>query len=162
MFNPPLGTCEVKLPRLLHVAVLAGFALVATAAPAQTAESAADIRTSFDEVAWAVAPIKSRADLDEYMAKYVSTNNPLLWLSPDARQRFLNHLVFGDDGLLTVPYRDVEAELTLSQAYRLAALFGQQFYVATGLPDIRVVTDADRAVDAWRQAYLRVRRQPSQ
>jgi hypothetical protein len=143
---------------LRNGALLAVLAAVAASAQAQDAISPLELRSSFNETAWAVAPIHSREQLDDYMAKYDSPNNPLLWLSPDARRRFLQHAEFGYGRLVTIYYDDVEAELTLSQAYRLAALFGQQFIIATNVPDIRVVTEEDRIVDAWRQAYVRAER----
>jgi len=127
----------------------AGASRSAIDAPADRTE---EILSLFDALCFATPLIRSRAELDEYMAQYTSSNNPLSWLSPDARRRFLNDLEFSERGSMNFPSADIEAELTLSQAYRIAALFGKQSHLQF-MPDIRVVSDEDRAVDAWRELY---------
>jgi hypothetical protein len=146
--------------RSILAAAAAGLGTAASRAVAAD-PSKGEILSLFNALGFATPLIKSRAQLDEYMAQYTSSNNPLSWLSPAARSRFLNALEFSDRGLMNFPYRDIEAELTLSQAYRIMALFGAQTFL-TFVPDIRVVSDEDRAVDAWRQLYApQKRRRPS-
>ncbi|MFC6841050.1 hypothetical protein [Xanthomonas theicola] len=57
------------------------------------------------------APIKSRADLRGYLAA-VPADSPLRRLTPGARKRFIDSLVFSPSGLASYSYEDIASELT--------------------------------------------------
>lgn len=71
------------------------------------------------------APIRSQGDLARHISQS-SNKSPLNALSRDARARFLSSLRFGERGLASFQYSDLEAELTPTQIYTLLSLFGQQ------------------------------------
>jgi hypothetical protein len=99
------------------------------------------------------ALIRNRQELDDFMRMNTGSMNPLNQLSPDGRRRFLAGLDFDELSQGGFPDTfDIEAELTLSQAWRLLGLFGAQWAVEL-MPDIRVESKDDRAIDQWRQAF---------
>ena len=124
---------------LLLASPLAAMAASATATP-PAADAALERAT---------APIRSRAALAEYLAANHSASDPLRALSPAARERFVASLQFGPDGAASAITTDLQSELSAAQAYRVLALFGLQTALA-GLPPLRVDSEDDRAVDAWR------------
>ena len=71
------------------------------------------------------APVNSKALLDAYLEKPVK-DNPLTYLSEAARRRFVASLTFNENGLTGFRYDDLEAELTVTQAYEVLRLFGAQ------------------------------------
>ena len=71
------------------------------------------------------APIKSYADLRNYLAAEPSSS-PLNRLSPVAKTRFLESLVFTERGLGGYSYEPLKGELTASQIYDVLSLFGAQ------------------------------------
>jgi hypothetical protein len=109
--------------------LLAGFASTAFSAnPRIHSDERIDRAIEAQELATALAPIKSRLDLIRYMANNRSNpDNPLNALSPRNKQRFLNSLRFGAEGLASFSYVELEASgLTVKQAYRLLGLFGAE------------------------------------
>ncbi|MFC7520178.1 hypothetical protein ACFQS6_08195 [Xanthomonas populi] len=82
-----------------------------------------------------VAPIRSQAELQEYL-RVLPARSPLKFLSPVAREKFLNSLVFSRNGLASYSYKDLAIELTALEAYKVLALFGQQATV-TLIPGLR-------------------------
>ena len=90
-----------------------------------------------------MAPIKSEADLGTYL-KTAGEGSPLMALSPGARRRFMQGLMFNENGLVGYGYEPLARELSASQAYRILALFGAQR--TTPLVHARVESDADRVV----------------
>jgi len=105
---------------------------------------AADLEQQRD-VRLAMAPVRSRAQLAEYIARTPAAASPLARLSPHARDRFVASLVFNDKGLAGFRYADLEDELTASEAYRLLALFGAEDIVPR-LTRLRVETPTDRMI----------------
>lgn len=73
-------------------------------------------------------PITSRAALDAYLRDTPPANSPLDWLTPGARRRFLDSLVYRERGLGGMSLADLRYELTREQAYTLLRLFGAQDY----------------------------------
>lgn len=73
-------------------------------------------------------PITSRAALDAYMRDTPPANSPLGWLTPGARRRFIDSLIYREHGLGGMDLGDVRYELTREQAYTLLQLFGAQSY----------------------------------
>lgn len=71
-------------------------------------------------------PIATRAELDTYLRDTPPANSPLSWLTPDAKRRFLDSLVFQEHGLGGMNLGDLRYELTREQAYVLLQLFGAQ------------------------------------
>ncbi|HZP64927.1 MAG TPA: hypothetical protein VFB32_01345 [Rudaea sp.] len=74
----------------------------------------------------AVAPITSKAELAEHLHSTPRGASPLDVLSPGAKRRFLASLRFGEHGLASYAYDDLEAECTSAQIYRILSLFGVQ------------------------------------
>jgi hypothetical protein len=99
------------------------------------------------ELAYLLAPIKTKEDLDRYLAdlrQNPEAQSPLYALTPAARDRFLNSLVFTQGGIGGYYYADMQAQLSASQAYRLLSLFGAQH--TTYLVNARVETRADQLI----------------
>jgi len=87
-----------------------------------------------------LAPVKSQLELGVYLQSAKPT--PLDWLSPSAKRRFLASLTFNESGLTGFDYSDLRAELTVTQVYRVLAVFGAQ-RVAPSIKGVRAETDAD-------------------
>jgi hypothetical protein len=83
--------------------------------------------------------IRSADDLDAYVR--ATTRSPLDRLSPLAKQRFLDSLVFGDTGLGGFQYSDLEAELTPDEIQQILGLFAMER--ATSL----ITGETDKAQD---------------
>lgn len=101
---------------LLAVALLAGTPLAANA-------QATDSSTSTPS-----APIKSRAALDAYLSAHAGMQTPLDLLPPRARQRFLDSLVFGSDGVGGFSTAELATELTPGEIEQVLALFDATQY----------------------------------
>jgi hypothetical protein len=101
--------------------------------------------TTREAIELAMAPIKSRADLQQYLAEKHIKPSPLDTLSPAAKQRFISSLKFNEHGITTFDYRDLEAGLTSTQIYRVLALFGVQ-HDSSLLRHAKIQTPTDRNV----------------
>jgi hypothetical protein len=86
--------------------------------------------------------ITSAHALDVYLRTTPST--PFDRLSSDAKQRFLSSLVFGDKGVGSFRYTDLEA-LSASEIADILRLFGVERTTSL-IKDARVSTEADREV----------------
>ena len=73
-------------------------------------------------------PITSRAALDAYQRDTPPESSPLSWLTPGARRRFIDSLVYREHGLGGMSLADLRYELTREQAYAVLQLFGAQNY----------------------------------
>lgn len=93
-----------------------------------------------------LAPIKSARDLDQHLAAQLGRGSPLDALSAHARERFLGSLSFNGGGLTGYRYDDVEAELSVTQAFELLSLFGAQDTVR--ILQLRQTTDRDSRLQA--------------
>lgn len=96
------------------------------------------------QIAYELAPVKSAADLQKFLAKGTD-RTPLAALSPGARQRFLQSLVFTEKGLASFKYDDLRTELTATQIYQVLSLFGAQRSTGT-IPGLRVQSRADTLI----------------
>lgn len=90
------------------------------------------------QLAWKIAPVKTEEDLYALLR----TENPLDLLSPDAKERFIQSLVFRPTGLGSFYVTDLKAELTVTEIYEVLALFGQQEF-AKKMTTARVETNLD-------------------
>jgi hypothetical protein len=104
------------------------------------AEYSAKQRERLDFIA---APIKSRSDLDEYIRITPKHLSPLQLLSDGGRKRFLDSLVFNENGLAGYDYVDLAMELRPTQAVRVLSLFGAQRTVSM-LPFRNVESPLDK------------------
>ena len=77
--------------------------------------------------------IRSKAQLDAYLRAHAGQPTPLDALTPGARARFLDGLVFGSRGLAGFDTQDL-AQLTREQGRQLLALFGAERYADTLRP----------------------------
>ncbi|MCC4588966.1 hypothetical protein LL962_17980 [Xanthomonas sp. NCPPB 1067] len=93
-----------------------------------------------------VAPIRSRAELREYL-RVMPAQSPLLLLSYSSRERFLNSLVFSENGLASYSYEDLVAQLNALDAYKVLSLFGQQATVKL-IPGLRQTDGFSQAIMA--------------
>jgi len=90
------------------------------------------------QLAWALAPIKTLNALER-----ISYNNsPLDLLSPAAKERFIESVVFRNGGLGGFYYGDLEAELTPTQIHKILSMFGAQQSVRQ-FSNARIETQAD-------------------
>ena len=92
-----------------------------------------------------LAPVKSQLELGAYLRSAKAT--PLDWLSPAAKHRFLGSLTFNESGLTGFDYSDLRAELTVTQIYRVLAIFGAQRVVPL-IKGARVESAVDRILMA--------------
>lgn len=140
----------------LLVADQAGLAETGKDVPAQATLS----RTSaeaFKAACRVTAPIRDREDLEAWLPAAGSMPaSPLAPLSAGGRRRLLASLVFRDGYWIGIDTADLEAELTLSQAYRVLALFGFQGAIVD-MPETRIETAEDRTVAAWRSELQQAR-----
>ena len=93
------------------------------------------------ELAQRAAPVKSKADLRRYLGQDLSSS-PFRYLSTDARRRFTDSITFNEKGVTGFSYEDLERELTVTQAYELLAILGQQHF-APHLKGARIETELD-------------------
>lgn len=91
----------------------------------------------------AVAPIRSKADLDNYL--YAEKNSPLNYLTGSAKQRFLGSLVFKKNGLASFQNTELVAKLSATQIYQVLSLFGLQSMTST-MAGVKIGSDLDRAI----------------
>lgn len=107
---------------------------------------AADLRQQRD-VRLAMAPIRSRTQLDQYLARTPAADSPFSKLSPGARKRFLAGVTFNERGITGFRYGDLEMELSATDAYRILSLFGVEDLVPM-LAHLRTDTPADQLIMA--------------
>ncbi|MDO0844162.1 hypothetical protein EIQ06_14985 [Xanthomonas campestris pv. campestris] len=133
--------------KILNIAVGACFFFIASGVIAQNVSLSNNaLGTSMDRrlLEQEVAPIRSRAELQEYL-KFMPAQSPLKYLSPSNRERFLNSLVFSESGLASYSYQDLEMELNALEAYKVLSLFGQQATVAL-IPGLRQSDGFSKAI----------------
>ncbi|WP_228135926.1 hypothetical protein [Xanthomonas sp. NCPPB 1128] len=106
---------------------LATHALAQPPPPTPTAEMAT---SGGSAVAAEDLPIRSRAQLETYLRAHADQRTPLDALTPGARERFLDSLVFGRNGLGGFATQDLP-KLTRAQGRALLALFGVERYAET-------------------------------
>lgn len=94
------------------------------------------------------ALIQSIEDLNDHLQS--TADSPLHRLSPAARQRFVDSLVFGENGLGGYQYADLEAELTASEIYDVLALFGAE-RTTSMITGARITNAADEAIMQMRR-----------
>jgi hypothetical protein len=97
------------------------------------------------EISNRMAKVKSEADLQSYITSTRGSRTPLDLLSPGAKQRFIDSLVFTPNGLGSFTYADIRNELTLSEAYQLLSLFGREA-TAASIRGIRIESEEDRMI----------------
>jgi hypothetical protein len=95
-----------------------------------------------------VAPIQSAEELSAYLDS--TSESPLNRLSEPARERFIDSLVFSDNGLGSYRFDDLEAELSATQVYQVLSLFGVE-YTTPLLQGARVSTEVDKAIMSVRR-----------
>ena len=98
--------------------------------PAQTPSTETKISCSEkalkDDLDFLIAPIKSSADLQRHARFAKAIHSPLMHLPAPARKRFLDSVTFNDTGVTGYRFDVLQDELTVSQAYQVLALFGEQ------------------------------------
>lgn len=105
---------------------------------------------AFESACAASALIQGPKDLDAYLSgDGARASSPLAALSSAGRRRFLAAIQFNGRFVVGFSTADLEAELTMSQAYQVLALFGMQSQIVN-MPDAQIKDDGDRAIDAWR------------
>jgi hypothetical protein len=87
--------------------------------------------------------IRSKYELDRYLAATAGSWSPLDYLSPAARRKFLSSIRYNATGITGFHYDGLQRELTVTQAYQVLALFGAQQDVAI-IPHLRIATNEDR------------------
>lgn len=103
-------------------------------------------------LAYLIAPIKSESDLQKHLAGLKTNDSPLNHLSPASLARFTESLSFNESGLTSYRHDVLELDLSVSQAYRVLALFGQQHNI-TLLNNLRIETELDQEVMQYLKAH---------
>lgn len=98
-----------------------------------------------DDLDFLVAPIKSVADLQRHARFAKAIHSPLMHLPALARKRFLDSVTFNDTGVTGYRLDVLQDALTVSQAYQVLALFGEQRDVRY-LDKAAIESDLDREV----------------
>lgn len=101
--------------------------------------------TTARELALLIAPIRSRSGLADYLERHRGASTPFDALSPRARQRFIESLTFGTNGLSSFSRLEIESQLSVTEAYRLLALFGAQ-HLTSRLVGLRRSGPGDTAI----------------
>lgn len=117
------------MPYKLVARVLAALLSCLPVALGATSPKAADAGvTRHMDVVIPATPISTQTQLDVYIRETPAPRSPLNWLTPAARKRFVDGLVFRERGLGGLYLGDLGYELTREQAYTLLSLFGAQSY----------------------------------
>ena len=90
------------------------------------------------DVAWYMAKAKTKKELIEISKK----TSPLDNLSQHAKDRFVESVVFRDNGVAGFYYGDLEAELTPTQIHNVLSLIGAQTTVSK-FDKARIESEAD-------------------
>ena len=101
------------------------------------------------------APIRSKDDLDSYLAATVHTTNPFDSLSDFGKQRFLDSLMFNSNGLASFQFADLEYELTPTDIYKILYLFGMQHLVPK-MKNARIDTRVDEVLMQKPEMEMRI------
>lgn len=98
-----------------------------------------------DQEPGAATPIRSTEDLSTYLR--TAHDSPLDRLAPDARQRFLDSLTFGEHELGGFQYTDLQT-LPPDDVYQILRLFGAERTAPMVLRD-RFAGDVDNRAESW-------------
>ncbi|MGO4551837.1 hypothetical protein AB4059_12120 [Lysobacter sp. 2RAF19] len=104
---------------------------------------AADVAIRQSQIDTALAPIRSREDLRAHLQREM--HSPLHRLAPAQRERFLASLVFAPEGLASYSFLPLEAGLSVTEVYRVLALFGAQSSIAA-IGNLDPATEAESAM----------------
>ncbi len=126
----------------LFCCILIAGLFMATAAPSFSAPQAIPTASKLERL---LAPIKSKQDLERYLAITPEYKSPFSALTSAARRSFIDSLTFNESGLTGFSYRELQSELTPTQADKLLALFGARNTLVLMSPT-RVVTSKDRSL----------------
>jgi hypothetical protein len=96
------------------------------------------LETHQRQIDWALAPVKTSAD----MQAMLTVKSPLDALSPGAKQRFVDSIVYRAGGIGGFYYGDLEAELTMTELHRILKLIGSQ-YLVSQFRSARIATKLD-------------------
>jgi hypothetical protein len=140
----------MKIASLVFICVgfFVGPAQAASPVPSHGSDelhAAKDLALLQREISGRMAQIKSEVDLQAYLNSARGLPTPFDLLSPGSKRRFIESLVFTERGLGSFTYSDIRNELSLSEAYRLLALFGREA-TAASIRGIRVESEEDQLV----------------
>lgn len=141
----------MRMPTLLAAALIASLSPFASHSydkgqeTQQTAQRHRHKAMLDQDIALALAPVKSKQQLADYIRSTPSKASPLDALSPKARDRFLASVTFNEKGITGFSYEDLQAELTASQIYKILSLFGAQHTTST-LRKARVESPLDSEI----------------
>ncbi|PXF64191.1 hypothetical protein DL796_03380 [Kangiella spongicola] len=93
------------------------------------------------ELAWELAPAKTFDALEAIAQR----RSPLDALSLDAKKRFVESVIFTENGVGGFDYRDLELELTATEIYKILSLIGQQ-HVTPSLKKARIESESDKII----------------
>lgn len=130
--------------RLTLITALATTCFALTSLANASQQDGVDQSAAVYELAQMTAPLKSRAALHDHLSQDLH-ESPLRYLSAAALRRFVGNITFNEKGVTGFSYEDLERELTVTQAYQVLALFGQQQFVSY-LKGARVETGLDAAL----------------
>jgi hypothetical protein len=122
----------LQIHKLMFTAILASVILSSCATEGQE---------PVDE-AQPVSQIRSAKELDIYLQ--TTPDSPLDRLSILAKQRFVDSLVFSENGLGSFRYSELEV-LSATEVHQILSLFGAE-RTTSMIKKVKVLTDSDRAV----------------
>ena len=134
------------MKHLMLAFALAFIPMLAQASDVQPAAQdawASDVAVRQSQIDAALAPIRSHAALRAHMRH--AADSPLYLLSGQQRQQFIQSLVFVPEGLASYSFVPFEQGLSVTDAYRVLALFGAQSSLATIL-NLHPVNEAENAM----------------
>lgn len=120
------------------------FSRLNTLDPSLTLLHTGDAALLERDLAYLIAPIKSADDLAGYTAA-LPVNSPLRLLPQKSMERFIANLTFNESGVSGFSYAELERHLSVSEVYRVLALFGLQ-HAAAQVSGARVESDLDEAI----------------
>ncbi|WKD48172.1 hypothetical protein [Microbulbifer spongiae] len=103
------------------------------------------------EMDFQAAPIKTKAQLDSYLAVTPIENTPFKALAETEREIFIDTLVFTDKGLASFHADVLSYGPTATEVYNILALFGSQS-ATPSLHALTIESEADRSIMASDQA----------
>lgn len=94
-------------------------------------------------------PIMTREDLDAHLEQLdAGEGSPLLVLSSEARKRLVDSISFGSRGANGFRLDDLRAQLEAREIHAVAALFGQQYFLAGMLFPAELLSEKDTDLKA--------------
>ncbi|MDP5210465.1 hypothetical protein [Microbulbifer sp. 2205BS26-8] len=104
-----------------------------------------EVLTLQRQIDFLISPIKSRLDLENYLANNLVENTPLGRLPTAEREIFINSLVFSERGLAGFNFGVLEYGPTATEVFNILKLFGAQSLISN-IENMHVASDEDMPI----------------